>query len=167
LVACAKFALPGEIAPAPVIFALDANCVIGCAPAHIIARRDLSDGVLPRSYGEDRRKFSANDGILLGDQKFVRSRAVREHRPVGRAGAGGSEMSRIVSPHSGSPRGQQLGALPGSGYSGGLRFTRLNQRGVHAVAIARDVAGFSPATAAMAAEADASDPSDGGCSPRG
>jgi hypothetical protein len=72
--------------------------------------------------------------FCLGDQKFVRRRAVREHRPVGRAGAGGSEKSRIMSPYPGSTRGQQVaGASPGSGYSGGLRLAQLNQRGVRAV----------------------------------
>ena len=64
-----------------------------------------------------------------------------------------------MSPHPGSTRGQQVaGAWPGSGHSGGLRLAQLNQRGARAVAIARDVAGFSPANAAMAAEADTSAP---------
>jgi len=40
-------------------------------------------------------------------------------------------------------------------------------KGVRAATIARDVAGFFPARAAKAAEADSSGPSDGGCPPRG
>ena len=41
------------------------------------------------------------------------------------------------------------GAWPGSGHSGGLGLAQLNQRGARAVAIARDVAGFLPATAVI------------------
>lgn len=56
--------------------------------------------------------------FCLGDQKFVRDRAVREHRPVGRAGAGG--------PHPGSTRVSRWQALcPAPD----VRLAQLNQRG--------------------------------------
>jgi hypothetical protein len=74
-------------------------------------------------------------------------RRCSSHRPGGRAGTGVSQLKRIMSPHPGPSRGKRLeGLTPGISR---LKLIKSNKRGVLAVTIVSNAAGFSPATASQ------------------